>query len=273
MIEPRTTVRQQGPSGLMTEPELHNRYSLEALARQRDALADQLEHIPGPGRGKVRHELWVVEKALGMHSQYFSQSGQDKFVNDEILKGRRNGIFLELGGYDGVTGSNSYFFENELDWTGLLIEPSPAMFAKARASRRCTCLNAAVGAPAPDAEFLEIRSGYTQSGGLIGSIAPDLLQRIRQHPDHDEHISRIPVLSIRDILEDAGIDRIDYVSLDVEGGEMAVLKSFPFETIQVAAWSIENIDDRSEISSFMAGKGYEVIEFVGMDEIYRVARN
>ncbi|EAV42138.1 hypothetical protein SIAM614_20655 [Stappia aggregata IAM 12614] len=253
----------------MTTTEIYSTYPQETLTDLRETLAGQLEHVFGPVRGSLRHELWVVEKALGMHGAYFSNSGQDKFLNDAVLKNREGGIFLELGGYDGITGSNTLFFEKELGWTGLLIEPVPSNYAQAASVRRCACLNAAVGAPVPVADFLEIRSGYTQSGGLIDSIAPDLLDRIRLHPEHDERIARIPVRSIRDILEDMGIDRIDYLSLDVEGGEMAVLREFPFETVPVDTWSIENISDSPEIPSFMAGKGYEVIEFIGIDEIYR----
>ncbi len=253
----------------MTMPEFYSEYSPQALTDLRETLVGQLKHVFGPSRGGLRHEIWAVEKALGMHQQYFSQSGQDKFLNDEILKHRTGGVFLELGGYDGLTGSNSLFFEKELGWTGLLIEPSPANFAKATSVRGCSCLNAAVGSPTPFAEFLEIRAGYTQSGGLLANIAPDLLERIRQHPEHDERIAKIPVRSIREILADAGIEHIDYVSLDVEGGEMAVLEEFPFETIPVEVWTIENITDSPEIPSFMAGKGYEVIEFIGIDEVYR----
>jgi len=255
----------------MTEPELQSQQSLEALTRLRESLIAQLENVFGPDRGGLRHDLWVVEKALGLNAEYFSQSGQDKFVNDEILKGRKDGVFLDLGGFDGVTGSNSLFFEKDLGWTGLLIEPSPAKFAQAISVRRCACLNCAVGAPATDAAFLDIRSGYVQSSGLLDSMDPDIVDRIRQHPDHEEHVARIPVRSIRDILKDAGIDRIDYVSLDVEGGEMAVLEAFPFDAVPVEVWSIENIADSSEIPGFMAGKGYEVVEFIGIDEIYRAA--
>ncbi|GAB4528178.1 MAG: hypothetical protein Tsb0019_30140 [Roseibium sp.] len=252
----------------MIEQELQSLHSWEALTGLRESVLDQLDHAFGPGRGGIRHDLWVVEKALGLHKGYYSQSGQDKFVNDEILKGREGGVFLELGGFDGITGSNSLFFERDLGWTGLLIEPSPTRFAQAASVRQCTCLNLAVGAPAPEAEFLDIRSGYVQSSGLLGSMDPDIVRRIREHPDHEEHIARIPVRSIRDILEDAGIDRIDYVSLDVEGGEMAVLETFPFETVAVEVWSIENLADSAEIPGFMAGKGYEVVEFIGLDEIY-----
>ena len=50
-----------------------------------------------------------------------SQFGQSevllKYLNYE------NGFFIEAGANDGVVQSNTFYFEKELNWTGLLIEP------------------------------------------------------------------------------------------------------------------------------------------------------
>ena len=43
--------------------------------------------------------------------QFYSQIEQDKYYIENIIKYKQNGVFLEIGGYDGVTGSNTYFLE------------------------------------------------------------------------------------------------------------------------------------------------------------------
>ena len=53
---------------------------------------------------------------------YHSQLSQDRWVNT-ILGGKRDGFFVELGASDGVFMSNSLFFERELGWKGICIEP------------------------------------------------------------------------------------------------------------------------------------------------------
>ena len=58
-----------------------------------------------------------------MTAKYHSQVGQDKFINEKVFRGLRNGYFVEIGAFDGVTFSNSYFFEKELGWKGICIEP------------------------------------------------------------------------------------------------------------------------------------------------------
>ena len=52
-----------------------------------------------------------------------SQIGQDRILDEQIFKGKQNGVFIEVGAFNGVSGSNTYFFEKERGWKGMLIEP------------------------------------------------------------------------------------------------------------------------------------------------------
>lgn len=52
---------------------------------------------------------------------YSSQIGQDKFVLN-ILKQKRNGVFLEIGAGDAIAISNTYTLEKFYDWTGIMVE-------------------------------------------------------------------------------------------------------------------------------------------------------
>ena len=52
-----------------------------------------------------------------------SQIGQDRILDEQIFKGKQNGVFIEVGAFNGVAGSNTYFFEKERGWKGMLIEP------------------------------------------------------------------------------------------------------------------------------------------------------
>jgi hypothetical protein len=42
-----------------------------------------------------------------------------------IVNQKRNGFFVEIGGYDGETFSNSLLLEKERRWSGLLVEANP----------------------------------------------------------------------------------------------------------------------------------------------------
>jgi len=48
--------------------------------------------------------------------KYYSQVKQDEFLHKKVFKNFKQGIFLDLGAFDGVTFSNTYFFEkNKLE--------------------------------------------------------------------------------------------------------------------------------------------------------------
>jgi len=68
---------------------------------------------------------------------YKSQIGQDKYVLDNIFANKKNGYFIELGGADGVTYSNTYYMEKELDWNGICIEPNPKYKECLKKNRNC----------------------------------------------------------------------------------------------------------------------------------------
>ena len=46
------------------------------------------------------------------------------------LRASRHGTFVDLGCYDGVTYSNTWYFETKLGWSGVCVEPNPAVFPR-----------------------------------------------------------------------------------------------------------------------------------------------
>ena len=52
---------------------------------------------------------------------YKAQFGEDRILW-QVFRRRPSGYFIEVGAYDGVTLSNTYFLE-QMGWCGLLVEP------------------------------------------------------------------------------------------------------------------------------------------------------
>ena len=117
-------------------------------------------------------------------------------------------------------------------------------------------------------EFLQVTDGYTQMSGLADRYDPGMLQAVRDNPQHREQVVTIEAQSLARLLRDAGLQRVDYLSLDVEGAEEEILDAFPFDDFDVAAWSIENADGKPGIGRRMQAAGYDLVEYIGVDEIY-----
>lgn len=218
-------------------------------------------------RGVLMRQVHEIERMLRPDDPWRSQAGQDRVV-DRLLGGKRGGVFVDVGGYDGVTGSNTLFFEETRGWTGVLVEPVPAMLDRAQLRRRCPCLGVAVATNEGEAEFIEVTEGYTQMSGLAGTYDPALLERVRADPRHREAVRRVPTRTLSAILTDEGVPDPDFLSLDIEGGEIAVLEAFPFGRHRVTAWSIENNTADPRLAEIMRANGYELVEFCGPDDIY-----
>jgi hypothetical protein len=52
---------------------------------------------------------------------YFSQAGQDQFILN-VLKGKKNGFYLEIGTNDPIFHNNTYTLEKNYNWKGILVE-------------------------------------------------------------------------------------------------------------------------------------------------------
>jgi len=241
------------------------------LIEARNDLVALLQKDRSRQRGAIVRELHVLSIMLGEGGSYFSQAGQDRVI-DRLLQEKTGGVFADIGGYDGVTGSNSLFFEVFRGWSGILVEPSPTQLRKAEQVRRCPCLGYAVAGEAADMAFMEITEGYTQMSGFLDSYDRDLLTQVRGDARHKEVIHQLQAKPLADILTEAGLSQIDYLSLDVEGGEMDILQSFPFDSFDIEFWSIENNNQSSQLPELMQDRGYDLIEFAGVDDLFRKRR-
>ncbi len=238
------------------------------LAEAFAELSAELRDETGRVRGELTQECWRLRLKSGELRRYFSQSGQDWYLDQLLFKERRGGVLVDVGGYVGVTASDTLFFDVFRGRTGLLIEPVPALLKQAKSARRCACDGFVVSGDGAIAEFLIVEEGFRQMSGRIDTYDADLLNRIRSHTEHRERTVELETRTLGDILGDRGIENVEYLSLDIEGAEMDVLRTFPFDAIEVSAWSIENSTGDADIYSLMTERGYQLVEFLGVDEIY-----
>jgi hypothetical protein len=86
---------------------------------------------------------------------FYSQCAQDSFLFERFFYGKRGGVFVDIGAYDGQKFSNTLFFERYLGWSGLCVEPQAAAFRKLSSRRACRCEQVCVGDFEGEDEFLK----------------------------------------------------------------------------------------------------------------------
>jgi len=152
-----------------------------------------------------------------------SQLLQELFVLFELSE-LRNGYFVEFGAADGIRFSNTHMLEFEYGWRGILAEPAKVHQQRLRESRNCN---------------IDDRCVWTKSGELLSFLEAEApaLSTIQTFRFADYHGARrgtgrtyeVQTVSLVDLLNQHGAPRkIDYMSIDTEGSELEILRSFDF---------------------------------------------
>ncbi len=203
---------------------------------------------------------------------FFSQDGQDKFVA-KLFTHMRNGIFVDVGAYDGVYYSNTLYFEKELGWSGICVEPNPAVFNQLRKNRNCVCLNYCINEKKSVLQFLSVKGYGEMLSGLMDFFDErhhNRIDKIIEEHGGSKTIIDIPSIPMKDIFEEHSISQVDYFNLDVEGGEMSVLNSIDFSKVKIKIFTIENNNRTKDVLRYLNAKGYRLIGKVGADEVYEL---
>ena len=172
--------------------------------------------------------------------KYTSQKGQDKWVIEDVFKGKKNGFFIELGATDGINLSNTYILEKYFDWKGICIEPNPEFYSQLLINRNCICVNDCIDAQEATAEF---RFDNKELGGIVGEDTDNCMKYRSQEIKNLRANNQIFILNTKTLqqvlVEHNAPKIIDYLSLDVEGAETRILGNFPFNKYIFLSMTIE----------------------------------
>lgn len=172
---------------------------------------------------------------------------------------------MECGALNGEKGSNSLFFERVRKWNGLLIEGDPSNYAELKKkNRKAFSINACLS-PRKTAAKLNFNKAFNMGRAIHNEEAERWMKQVRMKKDMVQ-IQCFPLYSLMLALNRT---TIDFFSLDVEGDEFNVLKTIPFDKLDIKMMTIEYAHGGSggrEIQRFLEGKGYEVMLKVSKDD-------
>lgn len=178
---------------------------------------------------KAKYNPTTTDK---VSKHYKSQEEEDKFMYRHFFHNapNRRHYFTELGALDGVTFSNSYFFDFELGWAGLLIEGETSNYFKleeARGKDSNKHVTTAHVAICKNVQFLRMSGvGPMAAAGANGSPG-------------GSRLTTVPCLPIADVNTMAKMPQVDFYSIDVEGAELNVIETHDFNAVPVHTLLIE----------------------------------
>ena len=229
---------------------------------------------PGPGRDRKRSTAYesvyplpipvfrslvahlAQQKAATRPGQFTAQDGEDVLLA-ELFGYKTDGFFIEIGAYDGLYLSNSYFFE-QLGWRGLLVEPLPEKAAACRRNRPGSIvIEAALGRQPGTATLTEVLDGGAREDVLsyIGGneqIAGKLARLNTQTRSY-----QVTVKSFPQVMAEAGHRpgmAIDFISIDCEGMDLEILQTIDLDQWQPRIFVLESAGEAA--TAYLQQHGY-----------------
>lgn len=239
---------------------------LKILSEEVDILRQEL--MISISRNQIYDHSKIESNREDVVDRSTSQLGQDIWVLEKTGF-KRGGFFIEFGASDGILLSNTYLLENEFEWQGICAEPNPKFFSQLKNNRKCIVSNSCIG-------------GTT--GEKVEFIFADVYGTMSKYIDSDSHLDRrniylnngdvdlLETISLDDLLTHHNAPReIDYMSIDTEGSEYAILSKFPFDKWKIKLITVEHnyAPQRDEIRNLLEGLGYERTE-MKWDDFYEM---
>jgi FkbM family methyltransferase len=247
----------------------------DAGVRRRDVVIGSVTGLLGLGGGAIAGRLTASRPIPGLSgpestggpafpadaSPTYAQCGEDVILLWLVKHLQlEKPSYMDIGCWEPVRANNTYLLY-ERGGRGLLVEPNPSLADRIRQLRpEDTLLSAGIGiSDATEADY------YMFNEPQLNTFDPEQVKLLARTPNVKlEKTVKVPLVNInRAIAERMGGKAPDILSIDIEGLDLAVLKTLDFakyrpkiicaETLVTTTWK-----HNPETTPFMEKLGYEV---------------
>lgn len=217
-------------------------------------------HAPVPTAGPVSTRDEILTKGEKLYSQF-----KEELVIRHFFDDRRGGFFVDVGAYHWKNASTTLYLEKHLGWTGFAIDAQGHLRAGYEKNR-------------PGTRFFHYivtdHSGTEETLHLAGPISstkashiadvgraydrPDVVEYAQSHP---RPTASVPTITLNELLDAQGVEKIDFLSLDIEQGEPAALAGFDIDRFAPELVCVEAFPTvQAQLLAYFEAHGYERID-------------
>lgn len=204
--------------------------------------------------------LNFIKYIKNFNNDYNSQLYQDLFASF-IVENNFDKTFLEFGATNGIDLSNTYTLENNFSWTGALAEPDINWIESLKKNRtKSKIITKCIWSKSEEKmNFFSSKAGVLSTlddfkKSDIKSMPGNTAQRIKEGVNIE-----VETISLNQVIEDEFNNKSpSYISIDTEGSEFEILKSFNFSKYHPAVFTIEHnfTDLQQRIDQLMLDNNY-----------------
>eukprot|EP00096_Caligus_rogercresseyi_P014241 TRINITY_DN673_c0_g1_i1.p1 TRINITY_DN673_c0_g1~~TRINITY_DN673_c0_g1_i1.p1 ORF type:complete len:306 (-),score=87.01 TRINITY_DN673_c0_g1_i1:282-1199(-) len=228
-----------------------------------------------PPSESPNYNFSVPVSELNFQGQCGQPTNIDRFIFKNKLNAKESNekyFFVEAGAYDGEVISNSLHYELRRGWAGLLIEPNPDYYKLLELrERKAWLLNRCISTQTTPQVVEFDASGL--HGGIIGKDGEEPGNDMDKAVDRRK--IRVQCFPLFSILMALGNPTVHYLSLDIEGAELPVLRTVPFDDVDIKLMGIESNHmgeifpgSKVELIRALADRGYRYDRDICYDSIF-----
>ena len=181
--------------------------------------------------------------------KHYSERNEESIIR-HFFRDRRSGVFLDVGAYHYKNGSNTYYLEKELDWSGIAIDAN-GEFARGYHDNR------------PKTKFFNFFVSDKSDEQVNFYIVRDPGHLTKSTAARDFVVGRkteevkVPTITLNDLLAKLDVKKIDFLSLDIELWEPQALAGFDIEGYRPELVCVEaHRQVRDKILGYFTQHGY-----------------
>ena len=212
------------------------------------------------------YNIFIKLKLKETKKNYYGLDKLDKQIENYL--DYNNGFYVELGANDGIQQSNTYYFEQYRGWKGILIEPIGQRYLecfKNRSTNNKIFCNACVSFQYKE-KFVELT--YSNLMTTATDLENDLINPLEHAKKGLKYIPNkennytfgSPAATLNSILIKSDAPRkIDFLSLDVEGAEIEVLRGIDHKKFRFKYMCIESRNNE-KLTQYLIENDYIFVE-------------
>lgn len=168
----------------------------------------------------------------------FSQCGEDLIISFLLSNLRlQNPTYLDVGTNDPVFLNNTYLLYKKGCY-GVCVEPNPRLYKSIRRKRpRDKCIQAGVGIISnSEANF------YVLNADVLSTFSKEFCDDALKNPDYKLiNIVKVPLLTLSTIINENFVSCPNFISIDIEGWDLEIIKTFDFTTYRPEVICVETL--------------------------------
>ena len=218
--------------------------------------------------GNYNGIVWCEYRYIVFHGEIHENKNVDQVIRSYFPDYNYKGVFFDIGAYDPIIISNSYHFEKN-GWECYCFEANPNLIPLLKEHRK-NVFNYAISNENKDSVTFQICMQNQKTASFSAITISEKYKQIFSYSPEEIIEITVPQKTIDSIIDNEipNVDKIDIVSLDIEGGELDCLYGFNLNKYKPRLIVIENATNDDLIKYHLYKFGYKLDKHISYNQYY-----